>query len=348
MSRDTEEEKPVCVVLDTQIWLRNSLLKNPSGAALLFHLRQIGGCIGLPEVLEDEVIKNIVKMGREKVNAIQSNYEFIFVLIGSRDDYQVPSESDFESSARSRLQELNDLLTRVPFTIEHAKSALRRVNEESPPNASKNQQFKDSAVWEAVLELSRSYNIHFVTDDRNFFESKDPNKGLAQNLKEDCASLGALVFSYNDLSSFLTSFKELAPPLDDKELVTIIDSKIRDEINEFGNLKEFSIGQLIDFSVSAFLTEKRDILALQFEHIYEALDTSLIDYVSTPTDSVKANGDCLYDLSSKIVSDVRLTGLEYRKSNGELIGSKSKKTVFAEGIISLGRRKIEYRFKKPI
>ena len=63
VEQNSENNKPICVVLDTNIWRRNPLLKNPLGAALLFSLRRTGACIGLPEVIEDEIVKNIVKMG---------------------------------------------------------------------------------------------------------------------------------------------------------------------------------------------------------------------------------------------------------------------------------------------
>src|SRR5687767_1960869 len=108
------------------------------------------------------------------------------MLMGSADDYQVPSEAEFEESAKSRLQELNSLLRRVPFTLEHAKSALKRVNDETPPNGPKNQQFKDSAIWEAVIELSETYPVHFVTEDKGFFEGREIRRGLAQALKAEC------------------------------------------------------------------------------------------------------------------------------------------------------------------
>jgi hypothetical protein len=87
MNEDVEHTKPVCVVLDTNVWLKNPLLKDPLGAALLFSLRQMHGYIGMPEVVEEEIIKNVSKVGMEAVESINTAYHTILILLGSADDY---------------------------------------------------------------------------------------------------------------------------------------------------------------------------------------------------------------------------------------------------------------------
>jgi len=68
-------------------------------------------------------------------------------------------------------------MVRVPFTLEHAKAALEMVDARMPPNGEKNQQFKDSAIWQAVLALSSDYRVHLVTNDRAFLLNRgDPSK----------------------------------------------------------------------------------------------------------------------------------------------------------------------------
>ena len=59
------EKKPICVVIDTNIWMQDSnlLLKTVMGSALLYILRQSKGKIGLPEIIEEELTRNIVEKG---------------------------------------------------------------------------------------------------------------------------------------------------------------------------------------------------------------------------------------------------------------------------------------------
>ena len=64
------------------------------------------------------------------------------------------------------------------------------LNAKVPPNGNKNQQFKDSAVWQAVLALSLRYSTVLLTNDKAFFRNRNPKEGLAENLVEDCSKAG--------------------------------------------------------------------------------------------------------------------------------------------------------------
>jgi hypothetical protein len=151
------EQKPICVVIDANIWRQSSslLLRTPMGSALLYILRQSSGYIGLPEIIEEELIKHTLKSGLEAVGNINKEFKTIEAIMGSS-HYTVPDKAKLEAVIKERLTDLDDLFIRVPFTLEHAKLALRRVFEGTPPNGLKNQQFKDSAIWEAILTISDS------------------------------------------------------------------------------------------------------------------------------------------------------------------------------------------------
>ena len=100
------------------------------------------------------------------------------------------SERILKEAVSKRLEELDAFLVRVPLTLEQTRSAVRRVNDEIPPNGPKNQQFKDSVLWEAVLELAKSFRVVLVTYDKAFFEDRKPDRGLAAELKADCEREG--------------------------------------------------------------------------------------------------------------------------------------------------------------
>lgn len=191
------EQKPICVVIDTNIWCQDSnlLLKTAMGSALLYILKQSNGKIGLPEIIEEEIIRNTVKIGIESVEAISKNFETIKLLMSFIKPYELPEKDQIEAVVIERLAELEELIIRIPFTLEHAKSALRRVNEKTQPNDGKNQQFKDSAIWEAILTLLDSYTVHFITKDNGFFKGRDnKTKELADNLQADCYNRGGNVY----------------------------------------------------------------------------------------------------------------------------------------------------------
>jgi len=186
-------EKKPCIVLDTNIWRAQLLLRNPLGAALVFAVRSSGGAIGLPEVISDEILKQLTKAGQEAADLVRRGFGILEKLVGSRSAYELPGAEQIHQSIMEQFKEIAPFLHTVPFTLEHAKAALSRVNGETPPNGPKNQQFKDSAIWEAILELAQTFRVYFVTSDKGFFEGKDPRKGLAAILQRETGEKGVTV-----------------------------------------------------------------------------------------------------------------------------------------------------------
>jgi hypothetical protein len=66
MAENSNDSKPLCVVLDTNIWVyKTSLLRTALGAALINYLVRLKGVLGLPEVVEEEIVKQTAKFGAE-------------------------------------------------------------------------------------------------------------------------------------------------------------------------------------------------------------------------------------------------------------------------------------------
>jgi len=187
---DTSARKPDCVVIDTNVWRSSLLLKAPIGVSLVYTLHKQGGFIGLPEVVERELKKQVVLHGIEASQELEKWSRIVSTLMDSLHLPDLPTSEALERKVNERLEELAPILVRVPFTPEHASAALDMVIEELPPNRPRNQQFKDSAIWQAVLNLASEYSLHFVTNDRGFLlDRNDPAKGLTDNLLEDCRRL---------------------------------------------------------------------------------------------------------------------------------------------------------------
>jgi len=136
-----------CVVVDTNELRSSHLLNSAMGAALLFAIQQQDGRLGWPDIIEDEIRKQAMRSADEAINHVRDGLRVLEMLVGWRPDPRLPLKEDVDSAISRRIAELAPLPIRVPYTVEHARAALRRVNEETPPNTSKSQQFKDSAIW---------------------------------------------------------------------------------------------------------------------------------------------------------------------------------------------------------
>ncbi len=316
--------KPICVVLDTNIWVyRTSLLKTSLGAALTHSLVRLGGTLGLPEVVEMELVKHTVKEGKKSVDNIRAGVSRLSQLTGLVGEYAhlLHTEDSLKAAAKKRLDVLDHLVERVPFTLDHARSALGRVMDETPPNGFKNQQYKDSAIWEAMLELSRERNVHFVTEDTYFFADRSPKKGLARNLKQEADDVGGGITAHPDLRSCLESLKEDVSPLDPKDLAAAADRAVIENLRKMAADYEFELGDLADSNVSTFLTERTNVLATSFELIHEA--SFVPPDGGPPVDaSLVVTGECSFDMLQKTASDARLDRIELFDPEGDRVAGK--------------------------
>jgi hypothetical protein len=128
--------KPVAVLLDANIWYLDPLLKGPECAALLYYLHDQKNFLALPEVVEREVEKNLNKRAEESAELIDKGWRFLERITGRRPDFRAPSKTERQIALNSRLEEIQALIVRVPLRIDHVRSALDRVNDGTPPNAS--------------------------------------------------------------------------------------------------------------------------------------------------------------------------------------------------------------------
>ena len=342
--------KPICVVLDTNVLVSKLLLKTSMGAALLHNLKRLKGHLGLPEVVERELSKNIVKLGLEVSSKIAENFRTIEILVGRRSSYSLPSEEDLENVVKDRIQEISELTIKIPFKLKHAKKALDRVIEGTPPNNPNNQQFKDSAIWEAVQELSQSYSVYFVTNDKGFFKDRDPSKGLASSLKDEYQNDGFSIIVNYDLKECLESLREVSPPIDLEKMAKSIESLIKDQINKIADEKKFSLGSMIKYQITPFVTEKIDILALNFAISFdlseqvEPVETERLEPIIT------AIGECSYNIDKKSASNIRFDTIEPRwlTPDGQVVSPKNIFVRVSDTITIGGKGQVRYSLKEPL
>jgi hypothetical protein len=92
------------------------------------------------------------------------------------------TEASIDVAIRERLSVIAGQAVYPDMSIDDVRRALARVNAEAPPNGPKNQQMKDSLLWEACVTLANDYRVIFVTGDKDFYSGRQSKNGLAQNL----------------------------------------------------------------------------------------------------------------------------------------------------------------------
>jgi hypothetical protein len=348
MSEDGEMpvKKGSYVLLDANIWRSNYMLRTPTGAGLLYSIKQLAFNIALPEIIEEEVVKHMIKAGIDANQNIDKNFRAIAMLVGFRSEYDLPALEEFEKYARDRFAELNSLIVRVPFTIEHAKSALNKVFLELPPNGPKNQQFKDSAIWEVILDLTRTHDIYFVSNDNGYYKDRDPKRGLANNLQDELQGVEGRVYMFQELSQLLKELQKDTPPLNMRTLAETIDQRIRTDLNITVGKRGFELHELVNFTILPYITERINVLAIEYSLKYEAIDISS-DETTRNEPAITASGSCYYNLDDNIVFDLRQGNEEFTWLDEEGQIQQNKNLYgYMEGF--LGRRSIPYKGSRSI
>ena len=344
----------LCVVLDTNVWRSELLLRSPLGVALIYALRASNGRLGLPEVVGEEMERVIVKAGSEAGADIEKGFATIQRIVGYRSRYSLPSQEVMRQSVSARLAELDPLIERVAFTLEQAKRALRRVYEETPPNGAKNQQFKDSVIWEAVLELAREYRVHFITGDNDFFEGRKPANGLARVLRSEVEGSGRTVEVYHDLSMCLAVLRRETPAVDEPHLAAAIEEAIREDISGAAADRSFQLLELVKSKLEVFLTEQASVLSVAFELTYRMEDAEGREGLGRTEAMAYGRGDCSYSSESRAVSEFSLDEVEFvwRDENLQMQRSKNIYARVGDGIRVGdgvgGSGSVGYRLRVPL
>ena len=273
-----DSPKPICVVVDTSVWRAELLLKTPLGVTLVYTMHRQGGVIGLPEVVERELKAQIIEAGFEAADKAGGPVPACFGPLPTIPFFSIPipTRKQLSEKVDERLAQLAPVLTREPFTLEHAKAALEMVAPEMQPNG-EDRQFKDSAIWQAVLALSLRHSTVLLTNDKSFFRDKDPVKGLASNLIGDCTKASTSVQGYLGIGSYLKAIESAVPEFDRERAKELILPAATPLLGVEAERYKLAPAELLECSISAFPTESPDRLAINYTLAFK-LDPVSLDY----------------------------------------------------------------------
>jgi hypothetical protein len=332
-AKQGEHAKAVCVVLDTNIWVREALLRSALGDALLHALKRINGRIGLPEAVEAEAPKIMVTRCLTEASRVRTGLSFIRALVADVPDFDLPSEATLRAAVKGHFRQLGDVLLRVRLTARHARAALARVVDKTPPNPQNGEEFRDCLIWEAVLELGRSYHVWFVTEDGHFYLGGRSPGELAPSLLDECEARGVKVTAFRTLRGCLTSleeqepFVEPAPDLDHERIARLIHEALAgDPMTWYWFLGHAARtpGELKKHTIQTFPTDDSNVFAVSFELQYEVFDVPHDYFRSSPeedrrhpTATLIVEGACSLNTRTWTIANIRLAQTRGKAPSGE-------------------------------
>ena len=325
------------IVLDTNIWLSELALMSPIGCAFSHYITVSGFNIGLPEVIELEAKYNFRKNLYEYSSKIMENYRKMLAIFGEMKEIKIPSDEDIEKKVEEVFDFHKDRIIRVPFDIDSARNSFLKIIKKEPPNSENNQQFKDGVIWANCLELAKSNDILLVTKDKAFFNKRNYDEGLAQNLIQEAQKMSNTITLFHELSDLLEDIKT---PLKLKEdqIVKLIEKETYDEILGIAGRQEFDVETLINKTFEVFATTNPKEVSVKFTLKYKLKNKSSENRINPYAES---RGEFLLNIESYTFKNFTNLGehIFWTNENGELI---ERQNYYADLIAVIGHKTIQH------
>lgn len=301
------EEKPRLVVLDTNVWRGEILLRSALGASLLYAARRAGIRLGLPEVVETELRVVAQQAGVEAADRVDKELDNLRRWLGVAPRFNKPPEDEFRKAVDNRLIELADFLVRSPLTEDVSRAALERVVHKQPPNT-RVEQYRDSLIWEAVLEWAAEFELHLVSADKAFYEGHSYGGGIAKALQAEVDERGLEVHLHRDLASVLEAFGDAVEDFPYEDIIPQLEVEVEVDLSDhIGSLEVAPVSH----DLTAYLTERADILSIAFTIAFAMFDPSGNNERADEENSmVEVDGECEFDLRDNELTRVTVHGYD--------------------------------------
>jgi hypothetical protein len=316
--------RATCVVIDCNTWSSHYWLGSPVGQTLIAALRQDPLLyMAIPEVLGTELDKHRSKSATEMLQKLRQATDNINTVMGGIGAGIVTlDEAAIEVAARDRLTPVLGKIKYPEMTLGEVRCALEMVNSEAPPNGPKNQQMKDSLLWQACISLAVDHDVYFISADNGFYSSKNLKNDLASNLAKYSEVTEGRLKVFRSLHEALA---EISPTL---SVDSVPEHQGVDIDGAAAGLADEALARSVIARSIEGVKDLRGVhktyLKTGTAHIFAVSFTVFYDYRQQPGDAnikneVAVSGECLLDTRSGDISQLTLEKVNWktRSPNGK-------------------------------
>jgi predicted nucleic acid-binding protein len=301
------------VVFDSNIWLKELGLRSGAGAAARFFLNDHGARLAVPEVVRLEVAHNLRTRLADHIESIRKDYGQLLTAFGTLRELVLPTDAEVQAKVEEVFASVDVAKLEVPFTLESARSSFLKTIEKRPPS-DKTQEFKDGVLWSDCLGMLASDSVDLVTSDKAFYQDRQYEKGLAQNLQAEASHLPNKLRILPTLNSILESLRTPVT-LNEDALADVFLNQYRESVYGMLARNGFDLGPRQDLNSTLFATENPNVLFLDFSMAFECTD---IRGEGRTDATLRLKGDGSYSPPSGQFTNLRNFGehLDYRMADG--------------------------------
>ena len=290
-------------IFDTNIWMKTNLMRSSVGSALILNIDLASAKIGLPEVVREETMQNLIHRGLEHAERIHDSWSAICRIAPRLDDDwpYVPDEKSLRSYLNERWEKLSPIIELFPTKPQHTMGAYRRVLKREAPNGPKDQQFKDSVIWECLLDLAEHSEVIFISADKGFYEGRRYEHGLARNLATELEEEGRSIRIHPDVSIVSAELEQSIPTIDFEKLKESIVKLNCSRWSESASEKDFEIGDRTDFELVTIPLGKTSELALQFSVEFNLNEVNMSRMHERLKPYLRTEGEAVYNIENNSI-----------------------------------------------
>jgi hypothetical protein len=329
------------VVLDSNIWLSERMLRESAGAALRFYLRRHNARIAIPEVVRREVIVHLGEEMKELAAELRQKHRRLMPLAGTLKELVLPDDAALEQRAAQAFDGIGLATIDVPFTIESARASFEQCVTGAPPSGPKNQQFKDGVIWADCLRLADETPVLLLSLDKGFYAGRDYSKGLADNLKQEAAAARHAITIAHALSAVLDRVRDAVPVDYDQVESVALTVERRMQIARMLGAIGFTLAERVQATHQLYATDNPSEAHIEFALSFRCVHPDGRDGVLV----VQGEGRYLSDTGTVLDPRERGDEFTYADADGE---QQRKRHVFAVGNAYLGHRDVQHEVRAPL
>lgn len=329
------------VVLDSNIWLSEQMLRQSAGAAVRFYLRRHDARIALPEVVRLEVILHLSERMKELAATTRQAHRALLPLAGRLRELVLPDDAELEAIAARAFEDIRVPVCHIPFSVESARASFEKCVRAEAPSGPKNQQFKDGVVWADCLRLAHDSPVLLVTQDKGFYEGRDYQQGLANNLKREAASVTHDISIGHELSAVLERVRDEVPMNYDAIEAGIMTAEKRTEVSRLLGSVGYTLSDRVAATHQLFATDNPSEALIEFGLTFRGLHPDGRD------GQLIVRGEGRYVSETGAFADIRQRGDEfvYTDETGE---KKRANQVIMVGAAHIGHRVVQHDVRVPL
>lgn len=293
------------ILFDSNVWISDLGLQSKNGAAVRHFARRREATVAIPEIvqLEVEEILTAHLMGLRK--KIEDSYRQLLPVMRKLPKLHLPSEESIRKAVNNIIPDLDIPIRQIPFSEDVARSSMLKILREIPPSRAKNEQFRDGVIWAHCLDLLDEGNVYLVSKDKDFYELRDYNKGLAKALEQEVKQRSQ-TWQVKLMPCLSELLEEIRTPIEvnSDQIFKSVMAYRNEDIKELLTANGFDLCGFAKGEVACFATEEAQKIWVEFSFSHLCQDAT---GAGRDAGVLKLEGSGFLESETKYLYEVRLS-----------------------------------------